>query len=323
MFRKTVEQLGCTIVSMNVKGVIRMEAFMDLAARSRGAVIIFLTENSNTLKSRDFLVTEISKLASKLLSRTIKVSSKYTSISEIYGVMWLNQLRDSEKVNVSLKRRKKGEEIDNRQMGRYGKEVYEDESPTMDINAAAKESAFRSTGALEDVRCNIFNEDDNDGSVTEAQIFSHPAVREVLRKFPNKNVTFKLQEVQLVTALFYAVGTARNDLEGEKYHANNVVTGTHTKKILVKYARYSELVVESIVRWVVKRDVVRKISGRKISVEFEADVWGNLMICEFEKTNVSCIKFHLHAVHHRSPCRQCILFCESVVNQGVVCIYLS
>ena len=144
MFRKTIEQLGCTIVSMNVKGVMKMEAFMDLAARSKGADIIFLTENSIALKSRDFLVTEISKLASRLLSSTIKAASKYVSISEIYGVLWLSQLRDSKKENASNKIRKKGDEVGERQMGRYGKEVYEyvstqicasDESPTMCINA--------------------------------------------------------------------------------------------------------------------------------------------------------------------------------------------
>ena len=84
-----------------------MEAFMDLSARSRGADIIFLTENLNALKSRDFLVTEISRLASKLLSSTIKATSKYLSISEIYGVLWLSQLTDSEKVSTSNKRRKK------------------------------------------------------------------------------------------------------------------------------------------------------------------------------------------------------------------------
>lgn len=117
MFRKTIEQLSCTIVSMNVKGVTIMEAFMDLAAWSRRADIIFLTENSIALKSRDFLVIEISKLASRLLSSTIKAASKYVSISEIYGVLWLSQLRDSEKGNASNKRRKKGDEIGERQMG--------------------------------------------------------------------------------------------------------------------------------------------------------------------------------------------------------------
>ena len=114
----------------------------------------------------------------------------------------------------------------------------------------------------------------------------------MLGKFPNRNIKFKLHEIQLVILLFDAIITARTELEGEKYRANNIVTATHTKEILIKHARYSELVVETIVRWVVKRDVVKKTYGRKISVEFEADVWGNLMICEFEQKNVSIIKIH-------------------------------
>ena len=297
IFRKTIEQLGCTIISMSVKGVMKLEAFMDLAARSRGADIVFLIENSNSMKTRDCLVSQISNLANRLLNNTFRVTSKYVSVSEIYGVLWLSQLHESEKANVSNKRRKRGEDIGDRQMGRYGKEVYDyvstricasNESPTMYIDAAVRESAYRSSGALEAVCRNIFDEEDNN-SVTESQILNHPAVYEVLGKFPNKNIRFKLHEVQLVIALFDAVVTARSDLEGEAYKANNIVTATHTKEILIKYARYSELVVETIVRWIMKRDVVKQISGRKISSEFEADIWGSLMICEIEQQNVSRI----------------------------------
>jgi hypothetical protein len=42
-------------------------------------------------------------------------------------------------------------------------------------------------------------------------------------------------------------------------------------------------------RWSKNREDVKKETGRKISTEFEADVWGKLMICEFEKTIVSHI----------------------------------
>ena len=80
---------------------------------------------------------------------------------------------------------------------------------------------------------NIFYEEDND-SVTESQILNHPAVFEVLGKFPDKNIKFKLHEVQLVIALFDAVDTARSDLEGEAYKANNIVTAMHTEEILTK-----------------------------------------------------------------------------------------
>ena len=85
----------------------------------------------------------------------------------------------------------------------------------------------------------------------------------MLGKFPNRNVRFKLHEIQLVISLFDAIITARSELEGEKYRANNIVTATHTKEILIKHARNSELVVETIVRWVVKRDVVKKHVGER------------------------------------------------------------
>ena len=243
IFRKTIEQLGCTIVSMSIKGVMKLEAFMDLAARSRGADIIFLTENSSALKTRDCLVTEVSKLANRLLNNTFKATSKYVSISEIYGVLWLSQLRESEKANASNKRRKRGEDIGDRQMGRYGKEVYDyvstricaaNESPTMYIDAAVKESAYRSSGALESVCSNLFDGGDDADLVTDLQILNHPAVHEVLGEFPNKNVTFKLHEAQLVIALFDAVIIASSDLEGEAYKANNIVTAMHTEEILTK-----------------------------------------------------------------------------------------
>lgn len=69
-------------------------------------------------------------------------------------------------------------------------------------------------------------------------------------------------------------------------------TATFTKLILSNYTRYSQLVVVSIIRWVIGRDVVRKESGRKISVEFEADVWEKLMICEIEQKNLSITNFY-------------------------------
>ena len=196
----------------------------------------------------------------------------------------------------SNKRRKKGAEIGYKQMDRYGKQVYEyvstricavDESPTVYINAVMKESASRSVSDLEAVRCKIFDDD----ALGVSEISAHPAAKEALQKFPNKNVKFKLHEVQMVIALFDTINTVRMELQSENNVLDNLATATILKSTLSKYTRYSELVVESIIRWVKGRDVVRKVSGRKISIEFEADVWGKLMICEFEQKMVCCTVF--------------------------------
>ena len=298
IFRKSIEQFGCTIVPVHSKGVNMMQEFMDLPAKCRGADIIFKTESLSAVTTIDYLVTEICTTANTLLSRTFKLKSQYVSISQIYGVMRLEETTDvgdaSEKSN---KRRKKGEEIGYKQMDRYAKKVYEfvsdticaaDESPTRYINAAVKESTKRSSGGLDAVRRNIFDRDEDDTDLHISQISSYPAVKESLSNFPNKNVTFKLHEIQMVIALFDSVHAARIELEGTEYKIDTHKTATFTKEILSKYARYSELVVDTIVRWVLKKDVVRKLSGSKISVEFEADVWGKLMIFKFEKKMVCC-----------------------------------
>ena len=227
-----------------------------------------------------------------MLTRTYKVKSQYVSISQIYGVMWLKELSGVyETSEPSNKRRKKGEEIGYKQMNRYGKQVYEfvsssicaaDESPAIYINAAVRESAYRSSGGLDAVRRNIFDSDEDDTDLQMSQVLLYPAVIESLRSLPNHNVKFKLHEIKMVIALFDSVASARIELEGTKYKIDTYRTATLTKEILSKYTRYSELVIESIVRWVDKKDVVKKTSGRKISVEFEADVWGKLMMCEFE-----------------------------------------
>ena len=273
---------------------------MDLPAKSRGANIIFKTGTLSDQTTLDFLVSEIHGTVNALLSRTFKLETQFVSISQIYGILWLRQIDVvCEASEPSRKRIKRGEDIGYRQMQRYGKQVYEyvadticavNESPTIYINAAVKESSLRSTTELKSVRRNIFNDDD-ENDLELSQIALHPAVAETLNKFPNKNIKFKLHEMQLVIALFDSIKTAQVELQGIEYKVDTHATATFTKLVLSKYTRYSELVVESIVRWVIGRDVVKKVSGRKISVEFEKDVWGKLMICEMEQKIVSRTNF--------------------------------
>ena len=275
---------------------------MDLSAKSRGADIIFKTGTLSDQTTLNYLVLEIHGIVNVLMYRTFKLESQYVTISQIHGILWLRQMNDvCEASEPSRKRIKKGEEIGYRQMLRYGKQVYEyvadticavDESPTIYINAAVKESSLRSTTELRSVRRNIFIDDDDEIDLELSQISLHPAVVETLGKFPNKNIKFKLHEIQMVIALFDSVTTAQIELQGIEYKVDTHATATFTKLILSNYTHYSELVVESIVRWVIGRDVVRKVSGRKISVEFEADVWGKLMICEIEQKNVSSTNFY-------------------------------
>ena len=155
-----------------------------------------------------------------------------------------------------------------------------DESPSIFVNAAFKQSATRSAASLQDVRRSMFNDVEEEA---ETNILSHLLVTECLQDFPKNNIKFNAHEKDLVISLFDAITKVRIELEGEKYIVDHCMTASITKRSLQKRAHYSELVVTSIMRWSCNRDDVAKESGRKISVEFEADVWGKLMICEFEE----------------------------------------
>lgn len=295
IFKKPIESLQHTIVSECAnKDVYRTEAFMDLPAIRRGSSIIFSSDGLIAARTRHELILEIAKTANFLLTRTFKVVSKYTSISEIFGVLWLIHL--DAKDDDSNKRRKLGSAIGVKQMNIYGRQVYdfvstsicaENESPSIYIRAGAKYSASRSEGDLKIVRNNLFDVEDVSDLET---ILSHPAVIESLGKFPRKYIKFSLTEIGLVISLFDVITHVRSEIEGHDYTIDHMHTAEITKRVLCKHARYSELVVSSIVRWSENRDVVRKTAGRKISVQFEADVWGKLMICELKQENVSFIK---------------------------------
>ena len=78
--------------------------------------------------------------------------SKYTSISEMFVVLWL--IQSDTKIDDSNKRRKLGSEIGEKQMYNYGWQVYdyvctsicaENESPSMYIKAGVKYSTAKST----------------------------------------------------------------------------------------------------------------------------------------------------------------------------------
>ena len=184
MFKKSIEQFGCTIVPVNSKGLNMMHEFIDLRAKCRGADIIFETEGLSAETTMDYLVTEICMTVNIMLTRTYKVKSQHILISQIYGVMWLEEMSGVyEASEPSNKRRKKGEEIGYTQMNRYGKQVYEfvsssicaaDESPTIYINAAVRESAYRSSGGLDAVHQYICDSDEDDTDLQMSQVLLYP-----------------------------------------------------------------------------------------------------------------------------------------------------
>ena len=147
IFKKPIERFGNQIVPMSAsRNEFKTKAFMDLPARARGSDIIFSIPDTCIDRTLDEMIANIANTANILLLRIYSVTAKYASMSEICGVLWIAHVRD---VSCPSRRRKRGEELGERQLERYGKEVREfistnictgDESPFLYINAAIKQS---------------------------------------------------------------------------------------------------------------------------------------------------------------------------------------
>lgn len=69
---------------------------------------------------------------------------------------------------------------------------------------------------------------------------------------------------------------------------SDIIAFSITKNILSKIPYYRPIKIREIRRWCCRR--LRKVqkSGKKINEEFEAQIWGNLLLCVFEdKTEVN------------------------------------
>ena len=64
-------------------------------------------------------------------------------------------------------------------------------------------------------------------------------------------------------------------------------SSTITKLILKDTPVYSELISTSIERWHETRDNIKIKPCRKINKQFEAAVWGRMMICETEEVTLT------------------------------------
>ena len=229
----------------------RTKELMDLAPRERGSDITFSKERSKTHRSCDNLVSDRHKTAKNLLKKVFNVEMRFVSISEVCWALWLAQLDESMKSRDSNKRRKRGETIVDKQLGRYVVKVRDyiadnicakDESPSIFICAALKQSGTRSAASLEDVRQSMFDDVEEEA---ETKIPSHPLVTECLEDSPNQNIKFNAHKIDLVISLFDAITKVRIELEGEKYIVDHSMTAPITKRSLQKRAHYSELVVTS------------------------------------------------------------------------------
>jgi hypothetical protein len=98
-----------------------------------------------------------------------------------------------------------------------------------------------------------------------------------------------------VTALYNIVKVVVDERD---YKNAKIVAALNTKQILEGKSYYANLSARTIMRWVTTENVVSAKPGRKISEDFENEVWGNLMLCIFEKNDLQVCEFFNCILNH-------------------------
>lgn len=73
-----------------------------------------------------------------------------------------------------------------------------------------------------------------------------------------------------------------------------VIAADITEELLRNSNFYSTISSRTILRWYSLLNKEKKTPGRKVNVDFEAEVWGIIMLCMFEKNKDEKVRLYLH-----------------------------
>lgn len=134
----------------------------------------------------------------------------------------------------------------------------------------------------------------NPTELSDADLLNEfPEIKAALRKVQPQFISFEPKEKEAVLAVFDAIRPTFYERALVEVAAGMIdararsltKAAFRTVAILACKPGFKELKARSILYWHKQRDTVAQKTGKKVVVEFEADVWGELLLCVFEKAN--------------------------------------
>ena len=156
------------------------------------------------------------------------------------------------------------------------------------LESAVKEESNRKRKL--DAISDVVNDDDDNSDEAEERydyislvdINEDDRVVQAMTDIPDKYINFSEEDIKLVLTLFNAVKLVVVERD-YKYVRSETARITSENINTIPY--YSQISSRTITRWNEVRDKNKEKPGRKISEKFEREIWGNLMLCVFEKKN--------------------------------------
>ena len=244
------------------------------------------------------LLTRILSVHNLILKKLNYEVSLSVSPSEAFGVLFLHMAvsdipkkdESPEKVIESYNLRKSPNSLTQRSITNVSKKIIS----SVEEKVGVENSFFFLKSAVKvlhkkrnwDIELESDNgvEEDNDAEDDsfENRIIQGEAVQSAVKSLPKKNVSFTKKDKGVVMKLFDVV---KKEVEMRVTSKSEIIAMSITKNILSEIPYYRPIKKKDIRRWCCRR--LRKIqkSGKKINEEFEAQIWGNLLLCVFEDRN--------------------------------------
>ena len=138
----------------------------------------------------------------------------------------------------------------------------------------------------ENYSCDSNSEDGHNKDLALNEIEDDDGVLDMVSKLKGKYIIFGDEDQNSVVALFEVV---RDVALNREYVKLEKIASKITAKILSEINYYSTIKARTILRWYSMEEKIDKKSGPKIIENFESEIWGNLMLCIFEKNQEEVI----------------------------------
>ena len=279
--------------------------YFSLEASSRSIEVIFATLSSpSETESLDSVMSRVETIRNEIMMKSNYGTSSHHSAGSVFAALYLPLIIEMETVievdidiapKSSAITRKSPSVLSRRAIqNSVGKiianteKLYGKEHAHFYLDSALKKSNKRKMEQNKNASDDDDNEDDDESSdeendvqpVGEKDIMDDARVLNVLTSMPDKYVIFTEEDQAKIVALY---GVVREVIMERDYKHPNYVAATETIKILQSCKYYSQITTRTILRWYDLKDVNHQKTGRKVDECFESEVWGNLILCVFNK----------------------------------------
>ena len=301
LFQKQLNKMGLVAVPVATLSK-AIPDFFDLIGAQRIIEVRFSSYSNNPPKNESIsnLIERMVAIRNSLLLKNNYDCSPYSSPSSVFGNLHypmiqkiLNKKNTDQKKHRVVRKspsklRKKAIRTSTGILVKSAEKEFGEKHSLFYLQSAVKIASDRKrkfdARDDDDKENNIEESEDEEGELELDMINDNfendDKIIQATADLPRKYIVFGEEDQNNMLNLLEIV---REVASRRDYKEVNNISISATAQILSEFPYYSQASERTLNRWYTSRDITSNKPGRKINEKFESEVWGNLMLCIFEK----------------------------------------